>query len=225
VSEEADTIQELSEKAVSCSSLAKTLWEVLCGLQDGDLHVNVQMNEWSKVSYLINVSQNNEISPIKNRTVRSYSAVILLSNTQSINTSLPSLVNPSFQRFLFNLSPVKSLSQVSLDADLPLHQAMKFTSHLVYWKQAMTIYPLSETNVYVNSSNATINKDSQTANLFAEEFPDIGSLCCVLFHFSSPITLAEMKDLYSDEKLIPVVTWLLKHDQIIQVMCIVRHLL
>ena len=43
---------------------------------------------------------------------------------------------------------------MALDADIPLQQAVKFASHLVHWSQAMTVYPLSETNVYVTSPTA-----------------------------------------------------------------------
>ena len=49
---------------------------------------------------------------------------------------------------------VSSLQDVSLDADIPLAQVLQFASHLVHWGKAMTIYPLSESNVYIASSTA-----------------------------------------------------------------------
>ena len=49
---------------------------------------------------------------------------------------------------------VSSLQDVSLDADIPLSQVLQFASHLVHWGKAMTIYPLSESNVYIASSTA-----------------------------------------------------------------------
>ena len=51
-----------------------------------------------------------------------------------------------------------SLIQVSLDADIPLQQAVKFACHLVHWGQAMPVYPLSETNVYINSPQANTKR-------------------------------------------------------------------
>ena len=47
-----------------------------------------------------------------------------------------------------------SLQDVSLDADIPLSQVLRFASHLVHWGKAMPIYPLSESNVYIASSTA-----------------------------------------------------------------------
>ena len=49
---------------------------------------------------------------------------------------------------------VCSLQDVSLDADIPLSQVLQFASHLVHWGKAMTIYPLSESNVYIASPTA-----------------------------------------------------------------------
>lgn len=43
---------------------------------------------------------------------------------------------------------------MSLDADIPLRLSLQFASHLVHWGSAMPIYPLSETNVYMNSPSA-----------------------------------------------------------------------
>ena len=47
-----------------------------------------------------------------------------------------------------------SLQDVSLDSDIPLSQVLQFASHLVHWGKAMTIYPLSESNVYIASPTA-----------------------------------------------------------------------
>ena len=44
-----------------------------------------------------------------------------------------------------------------------------------------------------------LQRDSELSHLFSEEFPNCDTLSGVLFHFSSPITLAEMRDLYTDE--------------------------
>ncbi|XP_003383272.2 PREDICTED: nitrogen permease regulator 3-like protein [Amphimedon queenslandica] len=237
ISDQVDTIDELSQKAVVSSYLAKTLHEALCGLQNGDPHVHVIMNDWSEISCLIHseapptvpqsLTSSNTIAP--KSIVRSYSAVILLTSFEDLTKRLPPSCNPSFHRFLTTISPLKNLIQVSLDADIPLQQAVKFACHLVHWGQAMTVYPLSETNVYINSPQADTKRDSQLASLFAKEFSSVAvddseslsegaddSLSQFLFHFSAPVTLSEMRGLYTDEKLIPIVTWLLKHGQILQ---------
>ena len=49
---------------------------------------------------------------------------------------------------------LSSLQVVSLDADIPLAQALQMACHLVHWQKAMTIYPLSESNVYITSPTA-----------------------------------------------------------------------
>ena len=105
---------------------------------------------------------------------RSYYAVILLKSIEDILNSLPATCNPAFHRFLHNVSSVKrceliniktqlcvisySLHQVALDSDIPVQQTLIFTSHLLYWDLAMTVYPLSETNVYTASPHASTSR-------------------------------------------------------------------
>ena len=55
-----------------------------------------------------------------------------------------------------------SLQDVSLDADIPLSQVLQFASHLVHWGKAMTIYPLSESNIYIASPTAETRASVRT---------------------------------------------------------------
>lgn len=47
-----------------------------------------------------------------------------------------------------------SLEQISVDADLPLGLVVQLVAHLIEWKKAIAIAPLSENNVYSTSQHA-----------------------------------------------------------------------
>jgi len=46
------------------------------------------------------------------------------------------------------------LEQISVDADLPLGLVVQLVAHLIEWKKAIAIAPLSENNVYSTSQHA-----------------------------------------------------------------------
>lgn len=50
-------------------------------------------------------------------------------------------------------------------------QVFNLTGHLVYWGNAIVIYPLCESNVYVISPDAPIHTNSPLIEKFSEAFP------------------------------------------------------
>ena len=49
---------------------------------------------------------------------------------------------------------IRSLEQISIDADLPLGLVVQLVAHLIEWRKAIAIAPLSENNVYSTSQYA-----------------------------------------------------------------------
>jgi hypothetical protein len=152
--EEMDIPDPTDETLLQGSSLAQSLHDVLCCLQNGQSHLTVKINQWTEVSTLMQLYSTEVETKQPKAPVRSYSALILLESLETIVSSLPASCNPAMHRLLKTVSPMMNLQDVSLDADIPLSQVLQFASHLVHWGKAMTIYPLSESNVYIASSTA-----------------------------------------------------------------------
>lgn len=87
--------------------------------------------------------------------VRPYHAVLLLEDGNKLLSELPSYCSPTFVRLLKVVSPpTRSLEQISIDADLPLGLVVQLVAHLIEWRMAIAIAPLSENNVYSTSLHA-----------------------------------------------------------------------
>lgn len=216
--EEADIPDPSAEDLLAQSSLAGGLHSVLCSLQEGRSDVQVRVNDWSEVHALLVPFQahTDVIKPVQPACVRSYSALLLLEGSDQIAASLPPSCNPAVHRMLQVVSPMKNLQEVSLDADVPLLQVLHLASHLVTWKKAIAIYPLSESNVYISSATAVTTVDSKLFKEFSRSFPH-HTLGSILSNFSLPISLGELKQqLFLDESIVRIVAWLLRHTQIVQ---------
>ena len=58
------------------------------------------------------------------------------------------------KKLYFDYSSFNSLEQISIDADLPLGLVVQLVAHLIEWRMAIAIAPLSENNVYSTSLHA-----------------------------------------------------------------------
>ncbi|CAI8045756.1 GATOR complex protein NPRL3 [Geodia barretti] len=209
-----DIADPSDESLLRASSLAKSLHDVLCCLQEGQSQLTVKINQWTEVSTLVQLDSEETETRKAKTSVRSYSALLLLESLENIMASLPASCNPAMHRLLNTLSPMMNLQDVSLDADVPLSQVLLFSSHLVHWGKAMTIYPLSESNVYIASPTAETRVRSSLDERFSAELPGL-SLPQVLSTLELPRQMAELKATYAD-KTIQMVVWLLRHRQITQ---------
>ncbi|XP_064405824.1 GATOR1 complex protein NPRL3-like isoform X2 [Halichondria panicea] len=193
---------------ISCHSAARVY-----SLQRGERHIQVKINGWSDVNMFIKFDSEAEYD-LSDQVffVRSYSALLLFESPDNVLTSLPPSSNPAMQRLLSVVSPLKNLQAVSLDADIPLVLVLRLASHLVHWRKAMAIYPLSENNVYITSPMADTRLNSELSSQFSDRFHD-QCLADILSNFSLPVPLGDIKDIIDDET---IVIWLLQHKQIVQ---------
>ncbi|XP_064405826.1 GATOR1 complex protein NPRL3-like isoform X4 [Halichondria panicea] len=211
--EEADIPDPSASHLLDRSSLAKSLSSILLCLQRGERHIQVKINGWSDVNMFIKFDSEAEYD-LSDQVffVRSYSALLLFESPDNVLTSLPPSSNPAMQRLLSVVSPLKNLQAVSLDADIPLVLVLRLASHLVHWRKAMAIYPLSENNVYITSPMADTRLNSELSSQFSDRFHD-QCLADILSNFSLPVPLGDIKDIIDDET---IVIWLLQHKQIVQ---------
>jgi hypothetical protein len=88
------------------SSLAKSLHDVLCCLQEGQSQLTVKINQWTEVSTLVQLDSEETETRKAKTSVRSYSALLLLESLENIMASLPASCNPAMHRLLNTLSPM-----------------------------------------------------------------------------------------------------------------------
>jgi hypothetical protein len=72
--------------------------------------------------------------------------------------------------------PTKSLLKISKKHNISPHDMEYIASHLVYWRRARLIDPLSQRDTYIVSPNADMSYLPAAAALFARQFPTLPSL-------------------------------------------------
>lgn len=109
--------------------------------------------------------------------------------------NLPLDSSPSIVRLINMYNPVKSLQTLSADSDLTLAQVRNYfqtaipvlnfivgnklcclqvfniAGHLIYWGDAIVIFPISETNMYAIAPNVPTERNSKFAKKFEKKFP------------------------------------------------------
>jgi len=110
-------------------------------------------------------------------------------DVEELTDSLWLDASSTMPRVLQVYSPLKSLQTLAADADLTLSHVVEIASHLVYWAQAIVIYPLCETNVYALAPDCPITSEKLRAS-FNEKFPGV-SLTETLAQFSMPMPLGD----------------------------------
>ena len=114
--------------------------------------------------------------------------------------------------------PTKSLLKISKKNNISAHDMEYIASHLVYWRRARLIDPLSQRDTYIVSPNADMSYLPQAAALFARQFPTLPSLPKFLSLLSgtpriykSFIPTYEHRDTYLD-----VLAWLMRGGWVTQ---------
>jgi len=114
--------------------------------------------------------------------------------------------------------PTKSLLKISKKHSISAHDMEYIASHLVYWRRARLIDPLSQRDTYIVSPNADMSYLPQAAALFARQFPTLPSLPKFLSLLSgtpriykSFIPTYEHRDTYLD-----VLAWLMRGGWVTQ---------
>ncbi|GMM29807.1 Npr3 protein [Martiniozyma asiatica (nom. inval.)] len=164
-------------------------------------------------------SQSN--SETENITIAQF-ALILLDNTDNIIRDIRVENNSIFASFIRMIKPSESLSRLSILSGLDIQEVTLFANHLVYWRRAKVILPLSSRNIYVISPLAPIKNICKDTSIFNKDFPALPSITTFLSMISSisnakpkPISVIipskDHREVYLD-----ALSWLLKRGYIIQ---------
>lgn len=153
------------------------------------------------------------------KSLKPYHGMLLLVDALELLDCVP----PCGARMLFQLleiyNPLKSLQNMSSDADLQIDHVFCLVGHLVYWAKATIIYPLCETNVYVIAPDAPLHIGSPLIEKFATKFPGM-SLFEVISDFSLPTSIGHLTTPLQHParqgRLAQMVLWMLQHHLLMQ---------
>lgn len=152
--------------------------------------------------------------------IRPYHGLMVHSRDHShVLDSLNASCSSSIILFLRALSPTKSFQVIASDIHMSLNHVFKIARHLVAWGKAFIIYPLCDSNVYMISHNADLQKVYELADDFQYHFSF--GLSRTLKIFSQPTALRELQGRNqpfesNQEALMHIVVWMLKHKVLIQ---------
>ncbi|TID28529.1 hypothetical protein CANINC_002402 [Pichia inconspicua] len=149
-------------------------------------------------------------------------ALILLDDTEKIIKDIQAEKDSLIASFIRMIKPSESLQRLSVLSGLNIQEVKLFANHLVYWRRAIAILPLTSRNIYVPSPIAPIKMIYKDSAKFNQSFPNLPSLPTFLSMISDNssnkpksimniIPSKDHRDLYMD-----AVSWLLKHGYVIQ---------
>ncbi|KAK6462750.1 nitrogen permease regulator 3 [Scheffersomyces coipomensis] len=153
-----------------------------------------------------------------------YFALLLLDDPESIIRDIKTESESSLANFIRTINPTESLIKLSLrnNNSLDIVQIKSFAFHLIYWRRARVIQPLSTRSVYIVSPMAPI-----TINLFDDiikfkkAFPTLPSLPHFLkllspqskkpSQFATIIPSKDHRDIYLE-----ALSWLIRYGYVTQ---------
>ncbi|VVC28910.1 Hypothetical protein CINCED_3A017105 [Cinara cedri] len=211
------------EKICKTCTLAKDIKKVFDEVTTTGV-VNLKVNNWIEVSFCLphkvhNFYKDRQLfDPASINTclkqIRPYHGILLMCDRRELLDKLPQDTSPSMIRLINMYSPVKSLQTLSADADLTLAQVFSIAGHLIYWGNAIIIFPLCETNLYAIAPNVPTTRNNKLAREFAEKFPGY-NLLKVMSEYSFPTALEYKMGLYDDKSseaiTVRILIWLLQH--------------
>jgi len=117
-----------------------------------------------------------------------------------------------------NITPTKSLLKISKRHNISAHDMEYIASHLVDWRRARLIAPLSPRDTYVVSPNADFSSLSSAVTAYAQRFPTLPTLPKVLSMLSGTprpfrnfIPTTEHRDAYME-----ILAWLMRGGWVTQ---------
>ena len=107
-----------------------------------------------------------------------YYALLLLDEPESIVKDIQTSSDSILANFIRSIEPTESLLKVSLRfPQLDLRQIKAFAFHLIYWRKARIIQPLSSRSVYIISPMAPLStRLYEDISEFNKKFPTLPSL-------------------------------------------------
>ncbi|RYO28783.1 Nitrogen permease regulator 3 [Alternaria arborescens] len=120
--------------------------------------------------------------------------------------------------YIRNIVPTKSLLKISKKHNISAHDMEYIASHLVYWRRARLIAPLSPRDTYIVSPNADMTVLPAAITVYAQRFPTLPTLPKVLSMLSGTprpyrtfIPTAEHRDAYME-----ILAWLMRGGWVTQ---------
>ncbi|KAH7385834.1 nitrogen permease regulator of amino acid transport activity 3-domain-containing protein [Pyrenochaeta sp. MPI-SDFR-AT-0127] len=150
-----------------------------------------------------------------------HAALLLLEDTETLIKDLggESTGNAAAIAFYIrSLIPTKSLLKISKRHNILAHDMEYIASHLVYWRRARLIAPLSPRDTYIVSPNADMTVLAAAINVYAQRFPTLPTLPKVLSMLSGTprpfrtfIPTAEHREAYME-----ILAWLMRGGWVTQ---------
>ncbi len=159
--------------------------------------------------------------PPQNDEMIVYFALLLLDDPESIVQDIKAKKDSLIANFIRMIKPSESLLRLSALSGLSLNDVKLFASHLVYWRRAKAILPLTPRNVYIVSPIAPMDEVYSDSVKFRQAFPNLPPLTSILSLIStnsdrphpinSIIPSRDHRDLYMN-----AVSWLMKRGYLTQ---------
>ncbi|PGH18529.1 hypothetical protein AJ79_00306 [Helicocarpus griseus UAMH5409] len=114
-----------------------------------------------------------------NQVLAKHFALLLLTDEATILKDIEGSVGPLGPRLAHYIrasKPTKSFAQISAQSGIPLSDIQVLASHLVYWRRARAVPPLSQRDTYIVSPNANMSILAQAAATYENTFPTMPSL-------------------------------------------------
>ncbi|KFD50530.1 hypothetical protein M513_08598 [Trichuris suis] len=218
------SIKSVYDAVLKKSNLAQTLKQAFVDLLRTGT-VSLSVNGWIEVSW--NVHQRyskcltkplfpDDVVVDDGMVIKPYHAVLLLESVKSITDKMKPDHSTAIIRFLNASTPVKPLLVVARELDYDLEQVFRIVQHLIYWRKALVIFPLTEANVYVVDPEADLTRTS-----LKKKFQRTFYSCCmgkILSSFSMPVPLSQFIARCGDNRDVAVrmVVWFLQHGFLMQ---------
>ena len=152
-----------------------------------------------------------------------YFALLLLDDPESIIRDIKTEQDSTLANFINMIKPTESLMKLSLrNTSLDLSQIRSFAFHLIYWRRARVIQPLSTRSAYIISPMAPISINLfNDIKKFRNTYPSLPSLPHFLKLISSPsrkpqqfATIIPSKD--HRDVYLEALSWLIRYGYVTQ---------
>ncbi|KAK2801129.1 hypothetical protein FQN50_007858 [Emmonsiellopsis sp. PD_5] len=114
-----------------------------------------------------------------NQVLAKHFALLLLVDEATILKDIEGSGGPLGSRLAHYIrasKPTKSFAQISAQSGIPLSDIQVLASHLVYWRRARAVPPLSQRDTYIVSPNADMSKLGMATAAYEAAFPTLPSL-------------------------------------------------
>ena len=191
-----DQVHRLASSKVASEdiNLCQILASTYHGLRSQDKGVSIYVND-AIVAHLGVIPSSEAPEPPSG-----YKAILLTCDSDALQSSLPVDTASNVRRLIDAADPSKTIKDHMIDLGLPISTIQRIAQHLVYWKKARVVPPLSKrlvlalspsTNVYLNER---IREDLTVKFLIKPE-----KWHQILYAFSQGKKLADIKEILSDD--------------------------